>query len=243
MQIRINLLPPEYRKKEMTPLATLLPVLVTFTLSLGAGAFWAWNHFGALARVELENEEVKASWQTRQKPLKYLADLRSEESDYGARSKTIAEIANSRVPWTLKLDQLCDLVADDDNGDRYLVWLSDFQVKRPQGGNRRAKVKTGETVTMDGLCFSQDHPLQRFIHFHERLMSHDYFADFLTVNNPAGQAVTMDDELKPDRAWTVKLEMVMRSRSDKKTPIRRTGRRLEAERGKAGGTNGTSRNK
>lgn len=216
MQIRINLLPSEYRKKEMTPLATLLPALVAFTLVLGAGAFWAWNHFGALARIDAENQQLQQGWSTRKAPLKYLADLRSEESDYGARARTIADIAASRVPWTLKLDQMCDLVADDDGGERYLVWLSDFEVKKPQANNRRAKTKVGESIAIEGLCFSEEHPLNRFTQFHEALQQHAFFSDFASINNPAGQAVPMDDELHPTRAWTIKLDLQMRAREAKR---------------------------
>ncbi|NRA95860.1 MAG: hypothetical protein HRU14_06575 [Planctomycetes bacterium] len=216
MQIRINLLPPEYRKKEMTPLVTLLPALVAFTLVLGGGAFWAWNHFGALARVRSENEQLQQGWATRKAPLEYLGNLRSEESDYAARSKTIAEIATSRVPWTLKLNQFCDLVADDDGGDRYLVWLSDFQVKKPQGNARRTKTKVGESIAIEGLCFSDEHPLNRFNQFHEALQQHAFFADCTDINNPAGQAVLMEDELLPSRAWTIKLDMQMKAREPKR---------------------------
>lgn len=216
MQIRINLLPLEYRKKEMTPLARLLPALVAFTLVLGGGAFWAWNHFGALVRVQTENEHLRQGRATRQAPLEYLAKLRSEKSDYAARSKTIAEIAASRVPWTLKLDQLCDLVADDDGGDRYLVWLSDFKVQRPQGNNRRAKTRVGESIAIEGLCFSDEHPLNRFNQFHEALQQHAFFADCNDINNPAGEAVPMDDELLPSRAWTIKLDMKMKPREPKR---------------------------
>ncbi len=226
MHIRINLLPPEYRKKEMTPLATLLPALVAFTLVLGAGAFWAWNHFGALARVQAENEQLQQGWGTRQAPLRYLASLRSEEDDYAARSETISEIATSRVPWTLKLDQLCDLVADDDGGERYLVWLSHFLVKKPQGNTRRGATKVGESIAIEGLCFSDEHPLNRFNQFHEALQEHAFFADCTAINNPAGQAVLMEDELLPSRAWTMKLDMQMKARDSKS---KRSGLQADAK--------------
>ena len=216
MQIRINLLPTEYRKKEMTPLAQLLPALVTFTLVLGTGAFWAWNHFGALARAQSENEHLRQTHQTQKAPLAYRAALKSEESDYESRATTITEIAVSRVPWTQKLDQMCDLVADDDEGERYLVWLSEFRVQPPQSRGRRSKEKVGESIAIEGLCFSDDHPLNRFNQFHEALQQHQFFRDCLSINNPAGQAVVKDDELHPNHAWTIKLDMQMRAREAKR---------------------------
>ena len=101
-------------------------------------------------------------------------------------------------------------------------------MKRPANGNRRSKGKVGEVVTMDGLAFAPDQPLKHFNHFHERLKGHAFFKeDFLDLNDPAGQAVAMDDDLMPDTAWTVKLQLLMRARSEMKS-VRRTGRVLQA---------------
>ncbi|MAG55793.1 MAG: hypothetical protein CMJ83_05840 [Planctomycetes bacterium] len=227
MQIRINLLPPENRKKEMTPLATLLPALVSLTIVLGAGAFWAFNHYGELANTEAKNDQATERWKTKQGPLDYLGDLKAEESDYQARAKTLSGIANSRLSWTKKLDELSDLVAEDDDGDRFMVWLQTFEVK-PGASNPRSKKKEGDLVTITGLCFSDDHPLNRFNNFHEGVQAHEFYrSDFASINKPAGQAVAMDDDMEPDQAWTVNLALVMNV-FDPKAAAKRS---IQADRG------------
>jgi Tfp pilus assembly protein PilN len=235
MMIRINLLPSENRKKEMTPLGTLLPVLVSLTLVTGAGAFWAWLHFGELAQRRSEYSALEETANQQKPQLAYLNSLRAEEADYKERAKTIQEIALSRVPWTRKLDELCQVVTDDHGGERYLVWLSSMEVKPPDNraaatsGSKSKKQLEGEQVSIEGLCFSgindDADPLQRYNNFHEAIKQSDFYReDFVAIGNPVGKAVTMDDELKPSRAWTVDLPLTMRARQ----PAAKSGVEAEA---------------
>lgn len=225
MLTRINLLPHEHRKKEMTPLATLLPVLVSVTLGLSAGAFWSWLHFGDLARERSSHEALQETAAQQKPQLAYLAALHSEENEYMERARTIQEIARSRVPWTRKLDELCRVVTDDHGGERYLVWLNSMEVKAPDGRNAgpaaKGKTPEGEKVAIEGLCFSgfddDADPLQRYANFHEAIKQSDFYRDeFLAIGNPVGKAILMDDDLKPSRAWTVNLPLTMKSRQPEK---------------------------
>jgi hypothetical protein len=107
------------------------------------------------------------------------------------------------------------------------VWLSSLEVKAPDqrgaalGG--KGKRPEGEQVAIEGVCFSgpsdDGDPLQRYANFHEAIKQSDFFRDdFLTIGNPAGKSLSFDDELKPTRAWTVNLPLVMKNRqSDKKS--------------------------
>lgn len=220
-QIQINLLPAEFRKRERASLTSLLPYALVATILGGAGAFWGWVHYGQLAEVESRNDAARGMWVSKQIPLIYLASLRQEEDEYRARAETIHGIATSRVPWTRKLDQLADLVADDDGGDRFLVWLKEFRVKPPQAAGR-ATEPVGDAVEMEGLSFSESNALNRFNVFHEGLKQHDFFmGDFLSINNPAGEAITQDDGLTPAGAWTMKLNMQMRARIPEKASAKK----------------------
>ena len=212
MQISINLLPEEHRKKEMTPLSTLLPVLGCLTAVLAVGAFWAYMHFGQLEKASTRNAQLSTDWKERKPLLDYQAALTNEEREYAARSDTIQGIAASRVPWTQKLSQLKDVIAEDNGGDRYSVWLTQLSVKPGRSTGRRAKA-AGDVMKMEGYCFSKGHPLQTFNFFHEAMNNSEFFVeDFASMNNPAGQAIAMDDGLTPNRAWTVKLELNMNPR-------------------------------
>lgn len=217
MLTRINLLPPEYRKKERTPLRTLLPVLASVTVSVAACAFWAWLHFGQLAEARVEHQGLDDSLKQKKPRLAYLQSLRTEKAEYEDRAKTILDIAASRVPWTKKLDQFYSVVADDGGGENYLIWLENFEVKPPDSRTaaRDKKSSEGEKVTFSGLSFAgvsdDTEPLARFNVFHEAIQHSAFFReDFLSISNPAGKSIAMDDDLAPTRAWTVDLALTMR---------------------------------
>ena len=168
MQISINLLPQEYRKKEMTPMALLLPALACMTVVVALGAFWAWTHFGQLAQAKVRHAQFAETWAERKPRLDYQAALTEEEREYSARSETIRSIAASRVPWTRKLDELTDVVVNDDNGERFLVWLTSLNIKEATNrGAGKSKTAVGDSVIVEGYSFSESGPLRQYIQFHE----------------------------------------------------------------------------
>lgn len=240
MSTSINLLPPEYRKKEMTPVIILLPMLSAITLVVGAGFYWGWMHFGELSSLEVENQDLSDTYESKKPLLNYLDGLRAEESDYTARSETIQQIAGSRVLWTKKVDQLCNVIADDDGGRRFLVLLESLEVrppKRARGGRGRKKTAPpGPRVTLEGLCFSDDDPLRNYNQFHERVQQSEFFRDdFVKINKPAGKSTELDDGRLPSKAWTVMMDMEMKGLDPvgKKKKSSRAGRPASlAERGK-----------
>lgn len=222
MQTRINLLPQEYRKKTGTPWRVLLPAMGTLTMVLSCGAFWAWTHFGQLAQAQAELDDLNGVYDSKKPLMDYSVNLKSEVSDYQARATTIEGIAASRVLWTRKIDELTDVVNADDGGRRFMVWLKTMEVKPSKKPTGRKATPVGESVKLEGLCFSDEDALQRFNTFHEDLKDSDFYrSDFVHINNPAGQAVAMDDELKPSRAWTVKLGLTMKAREKTKGRGRR----------------------
>ena len=213
MATRINLLPQEYRKKEMTPIVVLLPLLSAIALVVAVAFYWSWLRFGELSTAQGELEELTAIYESKKPRLNYLEALKSEEDDYKTRAQTIHTIAASRILWTRKLDELCDVVADDHDGERpYLVWLHSLEAKPQTVRGRRDKgPPPGPRVEVEGLSFSDEDPLRAFNLFHEALTGSDFFEpDFASINKPAGKSVEMDDEFTPRRGWTIKLSMDMK---------------------------------
>src|SRR5262245_45074524 len=100
--IRVNLLPPEYRKVEGTPIARLVTTVAGVALVAGAAGWWGWYHFAVLTHVRDERttkeEELSA--------LKAQADrtkqLEKELKEYRRRRDTIENIAASRILWSRK---------------------------------------------------------------------------------------------------------------------------------------------
>ncbi len=218
MLVAVNLLPPDRRAKEATPLAVFLPVLAGVVVLALAGVFWSWLRFSELARAEDELGDLRSQVASKQGSLRYLASLREEQADFETRTKTIKEIALSRVLWTKKLDEFLDVTVADDDGSKYLVWLDDLEVKAPPAaGKRDAK---GDRFAFKGRCLAEGDALQRFNVFHAALKDSTFFKpDFEEINDPAGKTVVLKDGRKPATAWTIDLAMTMRSReADAKKP-------------------------
>ena len=229
MMTRINLLPQEWRKKEMTPLATLIPVLAGITLVVGAGFFWGWLHFAELSGAEAARDEVRSIRETLAPSLQYAGKLEAEEGEYKSRQSTIESIRASRVPWTRKLDEFWDVLTDDDGGKKYLVRIDNLTVRAPQ--SRKKDEIPGDEVVVKGICFNQDNPLKHFTIAHESICQSKFFrGEFEDINDPAGKAVDEDgDSLIPTRGWTMDLVMRMKSRSSKK-PAPSKGPAAQADR-------------
>ena len=129
--IRVNLLPPEYRKADGTPIARFVALTLGVFMTATAMSVWGYVHFGMLAevqdrRAQLEEEVVG---------LKALADrsaaLLAEFKEYQRRRDKIEEIDTNRILWSRKLDQFADLIHNKGDSDRHFVWLSDV---RTSGG-------------------------------------------------------------------------------------------------------------
>jgi hypothetical protein len=108
------------------------------------------------------------------------------------------------------LDELTNVVLDDAEGERGLVWLTSLNIKEGTVGGAKSKNAVGDHLELEGYCFAEMNELRHFNNFHEWVKKSKFFtSDFQTINNPAGQSITMGDTLVPNRAWTVKLALQM----------------------------------
>jgi Tfp pilus assembly protein PilN len=138
--IRINLLPADLRRGTRLP-AKVLAVAFTAALAVSASIGWfglVW--FGDLGEAEGRLETATAELAARQKKTVYVDQLETNKRDYSARVQTIQDIARSRRVWTKFLDELVDVVNNNGDVERHLVWFDDVAVR-----NDAAK---GATVTM-----------------------------------------------------------------------------------------------
>src|SRR5437016_2695185 len=100
--IKVNLLPPEYRKVEGTPVARLAVTIGGVILATCAAGFWGWFHMAVLAEErdkrstkEEEMASVKAQAERSQSLLR-------EFNEYKRRRETIEKIGSSRILWSKK---------------------------------------------------------------------------------------------------------------------------------------------
>lgn len=181
--IKVNLLPPEYRKVEGTPIARFVALVAGVFLTASAMSGWAYVHFGMLKevrdeRVRLEEELVQLQAQAERSQA-----LANEFKEYEKRRDTIEKIGDGRVLWSRSLDQLADLIHNDGDTSRHEVWLRDITTSR-SGTSARLKFKG----------FSGGEEWSRLSDFHRDLKeSEDFFSAFNSIDAPAGKRRQFDD--------------------------------------------------
>lgn len=199
--IRVNLLPPEYRKADGTPIARFVALTLGVFLTATAMSVWGYVHFGMLAevqdrRAQLEEEVVG---------LKALADrsaaLLAEFKEYQRRRDKIEEIDTNRILWSRKLDQWADLVHNKGDSDRHFVWFSDIRT----GGGRLP----GSAGILEVSGWSGGNELERLADFNEdvRNSGEEFFDDFMSIDPPRGDRVRFSDGRLPELAWRFSMGM------------------------------------
>jgi len=205
--IQVNLIPPEHRRKERTPLGQFLAILVAVTLSGASIAGALYVEFGKLREVNSRRDRVVSELQGLMPDARYADALDTEKGEYTRRNDTILEIGRSRVLWSKKFDELWDVVYNRGNEDRHLVWLTKLTCAspNPSPGRRWSDGK----VFMAG--FSGTDKLQRLSDFHADLKGHELFKDFYYIDNPSGSVQEFTDGREPKAAWKFDLEMKMKA--------------------------------
>jgi len=192
--IRVNLLPPEYRKSDGPPVARVVTLVIGAVLSASAFGCWCYVHFGLLAEAETrrtEKEEELA--QVRAQADRADALLR-EFQEYQRRRDTIEKIGASRILWSRKLDELADIVFNKGDQKQYLVWLN--SVKTGLSNNPKSPV----TLTIAGTSGGAEYA--RLSDFNRTIKeTKEFFEDFERVDPPEGTQRHLDDSRFPTTGW------------------------------------------
>lgn len=192
--IKVNLLPPEYRKVDGTPVARFVALIAGVFLTASAMSVWGYVHFGMLQEVR----DRRTALEDELTGLKKLADrskaLLEEFQEYQRRRETIEDIDKGRVLWSRKLDQLADLIHNKGQDTRHQVWLSDIRTQTSRGKGSAGK------LTISGWSGGEE--LARLSDFNRDLrQDEEFFADFKAIDPPRGERVSFGDGRLPDSAW------------------------------------------
>ena len=122
--IRVNLLPPEYRKVDGPPIGRVVALVVGAFLVTSAVGGWGYVHFGLLSDAEKQREEKEEDLQQLRRMAERSQALLAEFTEYQRRRETIEKIGASRILWSRKLDELSDIIFN--KGDQ------DERVEQPQ---------------------------------------------------------------------------------------------------------------
>jgi Tfp pilus assembly protein PilN len=129
--IEINLLPPQYRAVERTPLPIFLSIIGGLLLTGGAltGLFLASK--AAQSAKELQ-ENLVAERDTKKAQAAVVDQLEQEIKEAQGRVDTLLNIAESKIYWAMKLDQFVKILPPS-------VWL-DSIVINSKGGTGEMKL-------------------------------------------------------------------------------------------------------
>jgi hypothetical protein len=229
--ITVNLLPPEYRKSEGTPLPRFLAILGGVVLCASAIGIFLYVHFGYLVKYQSLREQKEDMYYKQ----KVLADrslaLQREYNEYQKRRQTIETASNKRILVSRKLDEFCDIIHNSGDRKRHFIWLTNASVKVGATGRTRAKggQASGGVLTFKGFTASED--FSKLANFREDIEDSaegGFFEDFISIDHPAWVVERFDDGLEPDSAGTFTHTLALKPlgwRNDPKWKKRNSGRR------------------
>jgi cell division protein FtsB len=181
--IQVNLLPPEHRAAQGTPVARFAAIVAGVVVFIGVSCVFAYTHFIQLAKVRevqaLREEEVKSKEAQRDRS----RALQAEVDDKAQRRRAIQTINRNRVLWSRKLDQFFDIVAGRDLP--YNAWLEEVEVP-----------------THLAMTSPNEGPAQSSA-FHKAITgdpdvtkkASEFYSDFLSISNPTIDILANRDDV------------------------------------------------
>jgi hypothetical protein len=206
--IQINLLPPEYRKSESTPVTRFIAIVAGAVVVTCGLVAYGYVHYSTLRGVLERREQVEGTFRNAKAQADVARNLQAEIAAYEARRKAIQDVAKVRILQSRKLDEFLDVVtARGDAGTLYRVWLNNLSTK-PARVARQGKATTGGTVTFAGYCESIE--FSRVTNLRDAIKKHAYYNDFKSISRPIFKAVEWDDGLVPDRAGRFGFDLTLK---------------------------------
>lgn len=108
--IEVNLLPPEYRRIERTPLPRFLVFMVGAAAIVASLFYLFYVGYLRINREKGRSEALREQIALQKPRLDIYDRLNAEIAAFEARKSALEEIWQSRILWSAKFDQLCDLV-------------------------------------------------------------------------------------------------------------------------------------
>ncbi len=203
--IRIDLLPPEYRKADRTPPGIFLGTIGFVVLFMSAAACTAYFWFSVVGGARSDVASAQDLLESKRPQAQYCDALETEKKEYVARFEHVKNFSDSRILWTKKLDQLASIVDAPAEADRHLVWFDSLSVKmndaRSRGLHMKGKSATGQ--------------LKKLSDFNSDLKTQPFFKEFVDISVPAGKVV-VDDEFDPPAAWEFEASLQIEGAVDDK---------------------------
>jgi Tfp pilus assembly protein PilN len=199
--IKVNLLPPEYRKVDGTPVTRLVALVLGVFLTASAVGVWGWYRVDVLNGHRAEREQLEEALVHLERDAERSQRLLREFKEYQRRRETIESIGSNRVIWSRKLDELADIIHNKGDTKRHLVWLS---AVRTAAGRRKESPVLLQITGLSGGDYAN------LSEFNKDIRQSDFFADFSSIDPPAGRVVAFTDGRVPREGFDFTFSMDMK---------------------------------
>jgi hypothetical protein len=134
--IKVNLLPPEYRVKERTPLPMMLGILAGVIVTSLVVVAFLYLRLVKLPDIKRQLTAKNQSKKLHQEKAKKADELQQEMNNLDVLNKAVAGLKGKRYPWTKAVDDLCWMVAKANQHKKHVKgWFEklDFEFATPRG--------------------------------------------------------------------------------------------------------------
>jgi hypothetical protein len=184
--IKVNLLPPEYRPKEHTPLPMLAGIIggVTFTALVLVGFLYI--HLQKLTEVNASLQRVELTRDGLRKEAQKHDQLQARKADLEKLGNAVRSLDSSKVRWSRPVDDLAWIIHDADKGMDVKSWITSLDFD----SSKAASVpRPGETPGGGKLDFNvevQGGEMDRMGTFRDQVKKKDRWlgANLLSLNPP-----------------------------------------------------------
>jgi len=149
--IEVNLLPPEYRRIERTPLPRFLVFLVGAAAIVASLFYLFYLSYFRVSAEKQRSEDLKRQIALQKPSLAIYDKLNAEIASFEARKAALEQIWQSRILWSRKFDQLCDLVP------KYIgLTRLEFTPTRARRTRAALAEETAGTLVLDCISATDD---------------------------------------------------------------------------------------
>jgi hypothetical protein len=205
--IQINLLPPEYRKSEATPIARFIAIVVGAIVVTSGLVAYGFVHYSILKGAREVREATEADYVNKKAQADVSLALQAEIDAYETRRRAIQQVAKGRILHSRKLDEFLDIIHSPPEKGAYFVWLKDLAVKPPRQV-RRGKATSGGAIAFSGWAETTE--FSRVTNLRDAVRKDGFFEDFSSISYPNFKAVAWDDGLEPATAGRFNYSMTLK---------------------------------
>jgi len=159
--ITINLLPPEFRVKDRTPLPMLLGILGGVVLCVLVLLVFIYCHIVWLPKVDTDLTDLKNELASKEKGVREYNDLVKKKKGFESLDNMVKDIEQGKEHWASYLRDLVLIFNDAEQKNEQLkVWMSDLSFSAAgKASVRRGSSPAGGKISFKGDIAGHDFSL------------------------------------------------------------------------------------